>query len=172
MNTGLQKTIEILENQCKEFDDDIQQLKEQISNYEKVRTRKYTVNSINTNSIVFDEEDRKGKYGENEGNLNTKKRNAVDYTGLGINLNDLIYDENQSESSEEPSSKKISRNLEINKKKNVFQKGFNNIVCSKAGSHIIQRLQNIKNNNEKGKKGMSKEDENFLNELLFRLLDY
>ena len=197
MNSGLQKTIEILENQCKEFDDDIQDLKEQISNYEKIRTRKYTVNSINTNSIVFDEEDKKSKYTENEGNINTKKRNAVDYTGLGINLNDLIYDESQNQSSEEPSSKKISSKLlDINKKKNgfkspnskqrnnsqesdifktsrknVLQKGFNNIISSREGFQIIQRLQNIKNNNENGKKSISKEDESFLTELLFRLLD-
>jgi hypothetical protein len=196
MNTGLQKTIEILENQCKEFDDDIQQLKEQISNYDKKKTRKYTVNSINTNSIIIDEEDKKSKYEENEGNLNTKKRNAIDYTGMGINLNDLINDQSQNESSEEPLSKKNSNKLEVNKKKsglkspnrkyrknseesekfktprkNVFQKRFDNIINQRVESHIIQRLQNIKNNNENGKNGMSKEDESFLTELLFRLLD-
>ena len=76
----------------------------------------------------------------------------------------IAYNNVQRNNSQESDIFKTSR-------KNVLQKGFNNIISSREGFQIIQRLQNIKNNNENGKKSISKEDESFLTELLFRLLD-
>ena len=112
--------------------------------------------------------------------------------GIGINLNDLIFDEN--ESFEEPKTKKSfhfksdikRKRTEIkspNRKyrryseesvifktplKNVLYKGIKNI----KNSRTVIRLKNINKNNYNDKEDNSKNDDDFLSELLFRLIDY
>ena len=199
LNTGLQKTIEILDNQCKDYENLIQQLKEQIANYERINyVKKINASNLNNISLFNDDEENKSKdddINENKGGKNSEKRNGVENIGMSINLNDLIFD--QSENSENEFSPKKSSGIkfDINKiksgtkssnyknrksseesdkfktpKKNILPKGFESIIKSKAGSHIILELQNYNENNN-CKKVLSKNDESFLSELLFRLLD-
>ena len=201
LNTGLHKTIEILDNQCKDYETLIQQLKDQITNYERINYAKKITNNVNNISLFNDEEDNKSKndnINENEGGTNSKKRNGVENTGMSINLNDLIFDQSENSESEFSAKKSSGLRFSLNKKKsgvnssnfkyrksseesdnfktpkkNALSKGFESLIKSKAGSHIILQLQNYTNNNENNncKKVLSKNDEAFLTELLFRLLD-
>lgn len=188
MNSGLQKTIEILDNQCKDYEKSIQQLKEQINYYDKISYQKNIISNKNNISLFNDEEEEKSDYiDEDVSEINTKRRNGVDYTNMGINLNELMFD--QSENSENDINKRNSINKiksgmksphkkyrksseeseKLNKyntpRKNYLNKGFENLIKSK-----ILQIQSYKNN-DNGKKIMSKNDEAFLSELLFRLLD-
>ena len=188
MNSGLQKTIEILDNQCKDYEKSIQQLKEQINYYDKISYQKNIISNKNNISLFNDEEEEKSDYiDEDVSEINTKRRNGVDYTNMGINLNELMFD--QSENSENDINKRNSLNKiksgmksphkkyrksseeseKLNKyntpRKNYLHKGFENLIKSK-----ILQIQSYKNN-DNGKKIMSKNDEAFLSELLFRLLD-
>ena len=188
MNSGLQKTIEILDNQCKDYEKSIQQLKEQINYYDKISYQKNIISNKNNISLFNDEEEEKSDYiDEDVSEINTKRRNGVDYTNMGINLNELMFD--QSENSENDINKRNSINKiksgmksphkkyrksseeseKLNKyntpRKNYLHKGFENLIKS----NILQ-IQSYKNN-DNGKKIMSKNDEAFLSELLFRLLD-
>lgn len=188
MNSGLQKTIEILDNQCKDYEKSIQQLKEQINYYDKISYQKNIISNKNNISLFNDEEEEKSDYiDEDVSEINTKRRNGVDYTNMGINLNELMFD--QSENSENDINKRNSINKiksgmksphkkyrksseeseKLNKyntpRKNYLHKGFENLIKSK-----ILQIQSYKNN-DNGKKIMSKNDEAFLSELLFRLLD-
>ena len=188
MNSGLQKTIEILDNQCKDYEKSIQQLKEQINYYDKISYQKNIISNKNNISLFNDEEEEKSDYiDEDVSEINTKRRNGVDYTNMGINLNELMFD--QSENSENDINKrnsinKIKSGMKTNNKKyrksseeseklnkyntprkNYLNKGFENLIKSK-----ILQIQSYKNN-DNGKKIMSKTDEAFLSELLFRLLD-
>ena len=188
MNSGLQKTIEILDNQCKDYEKSIQQLKEQINYYDKISYQKNIISNKNNISLFNDEEEEKSDYiDEDVSEINTKRRNGVDYTNMGINLNELMFD--QSENSENDINKRNSTNKiksgtksphkkyrksseeseKLNKyntpRKNYLHKGFENLIKSK-----ILQIQSYKNN-DNGKKIMSKNDEAFLSELLFRLLD-
>ena len=117
---------------------------------------------------------------------------------MSINLNDLIFDQSENSESEFSAKKSNGLRFSLNKKKNganssnfkyrksseesdnfktpkknALSKGFESLIKSKAGSHIILQLQNYTNNNENNncKKVLSKNDEAFLTELLFRLLD-
>ncbi len=188
MNSGLQKTIEILDNQCKDYEKSIQQLKEQINYYDKISYQKNIISNKNNISLFNDEEEEKSDYiDEDVSEINTKRRNGVDYTNMGINLNELMFD--QSENSENDINKRNSINKiksgmksphkkyrksseeseKLNKyntpRKNYLNKGFENLIKSK-----ILQIQSYKNN-DNSKKIMSKNDEAFLSELLFRLLD-
>lgn len=188
MNSGLQKTIEILDNQCKDYEKSIQQLKEQINYYDKISYQKNIISNKNNISLFNDEEEEKSDYiDEDVSEINTKRRNGVDYTNMGINLNELMFD--QSENSENDINKRNSINKiksgmksphkkyrksseeseKLNKyntpRKNYLHKGFENLIKSK-----ILQIQSYKNN-DNSKKIMSKNDEAFLSELLFRLLD-
>ena len=202
LNTGLQKTIEILDNQCKDYETLIQHLKEQITNYERINYAKQLTNNLNNISLFNDEEDNKSKnddINENEGGTNSKKMNGVENNGMSLNLNDLIFDQSENSESEFSAKKSGGIKFSLNKiksgvnssnlkkyrktsedsdnyktpKKNSLSKGFESLIKSKAGSHIILQLQNYTNNNENNncKKVLSKNDEAFLSELLFRLLD-
>lgn len=195
MNRGLQKTIEIFENQFKENDIIIKQLKEQINHYEQLNNEK----NINLNSLINDEEDKEDNSDdlsdENENEVNKKRRYAVDYNGMGINLNELINDE--SESSEYVTNYKkgqfnknkigvkspifkykkinndiLSFNQFASPKKNL-NKGFDsNFLNKRTASNILIKLQNYRNENkDNNKPKLSKNDETFLSELLFRLID-
>lgn len=190
MNSGLQKTIEVFENQFKENDKIINQLKEQINYYEQLKNEKNIninfeeeKNSQSEDIIDDDDEDEEG--------LNKNRRYGVDYNGMGINLNDLINDE--SESSELRSFDKRSQfhrsksglkspiikykkdhdEHHITPKKSF--KKFDNIKTKRTAANILIKLQNYrienKNMNISNKKVLSKNDEAFLSELLFRLID-
>ena len=117
---------------------------------------------------------------------------------IGINLNELIFDEN--ESFEEPKKKKsfhfksdikrirngikspISKYRKYSQEsgtfrtptKNLLYKGFENIKTTRTISHKIIHLNNINDinvNDDYDKKDISKKGD-FLFELLFRLIDY
>ena len=202
MNSGLQKTIEVFENQFKDNDKIIQQLKEQISNYEQLISEKkanYMNSALNEEENKSNESDDansddndKDNEKENEENKNKKQRAD---SGAGINLNDLINDE--SESSELVT---IDKKSHFNKSKNGLKSpmrssgrqkkfhidefsyktpkknlynGFDNYINKRTASNILIKLQNyrIRNNNQNCKKYLSKNDEAFLSELLFRLID-
>ena len=202
MNSGLQKTIEVFENQFKDNDKIIQQLKEQISNYEQLISEKkanYMNSALNEEENKSNESDDansddndKDNQKENEENKNKKQRAD---SGAGINLNDLINDE--SESSELVTIDKKShfsksknglkspmrssgrqKKFHIDEfsyktpKKNLYN-GFDNYINKRTASNILIKLQNyrIRNNNQNCKKYLSKNDEAFLSELLFRLID-
>lgn len=200
MNKGLQNTIEELDNQCRQYESKIKQLDVKIENYEKL----YDERNINLFSIINDE-NKKEQSDDDElysdyDNENTesrkKRRNGVDFTGMGINLNDLIYDENQSSEIEDnknksdlnkiksgiksPSTKyrKLSNDTKSDKyvtpKKNIMHKGIENIINSKAGAQILLKLQDYKKSkdNPLRRSKFKKNDEAFLSELLFRLLEY
>ena len=189
MNSGLQKTIEILDNQCKDYEKSIQQLKEQINYYDKISYSKNPTGNMN-NLSFFNDEEEKSNYGDESGiGTNAKRRNGVDYTGMGINLNDLLFDQSENSENEQISKKTSQFKLDLSKikngvkspnykyrksseesekfktpRKNYLNKGFENIIKTK-----LLQLQNYKNEN--GKKVINKNDEAFLSELLFRLLD-
>ena len=202
MNSGLQKTIEVFENQFKDNDKIIQQLKEQISNYEQLISEKKAnymnsalneeENKSNESDDVNSDDNDKDNEKENEENKNKKQRAD---SGAGINLNDLINDE--SESSELVTIEKKShfsksknglkspmrssgrhKKFHIDEfsyktpKKNLYN-GYDNYINKRTASNILIKLQNyrIRNNNQNCKKYLSKNDEAFLSELLFRLID-
>lgn len=199
MNKGLQNTIEELDNQCRKYETKIKQLDEKIENYEKY----YDEKKINLFSII-DGEDKKEQsfdddlYSDNGINEITgnkkKRRNGVDYTSMGINLNDLI-DENQSSEIEDNKTtsdlnkmksgikspnkyRKVSNDTKSDKfvtpKKAIPQRELENIINSKVGAQILLKLKDYKNtkDNKIRKIKFKKNDEAFLSELLFRLLDY
>ena len=198
MNKGLQNTIEELDHQCRDYENKIRQLDLQVENYEKFIDEK----NINLYSLLNDEDKKEESDDEfDSNNENTesrnKRRNALDYTGMGINLNDLIYDENQSSENEEnknisdlnkmnsgmksPSYKirKISNDTKTDKfvtpKKTILQKGLENLMHhSRKSSQILLKLQDYKKgkDNPLRRSKYKKNDEAFLTELLFRLLDY
>ena len=160
MNRGLQKTIEELDNQNKEYQVLIKQLIEKLSKFEKTKGHE---RKISFNSIITNEEDEKNKNeimsesGEITG-TNRKKRNAIDYTGRGINLNELIIDE--SEISEQP--EKIEKTIQ--KEPITFEitrESFKQLSKLNASNHQIENSEIY----YKARKN------NFLYELLFRLLD-
>lgn len=103
INRGLQKTIEDLKNQCKDYQTIISYKEEQ----EKINKNKQNVEKyISLDSIINDEGDNNNEQ-EYDKNINIdeiqkNRRNAVDYTGTGqeINLNDLIFEESDSEKQE------------------------------------------------------------------------
>jgi DNA repair exonuclease SbcCD ATPase subunit len=202
MNSGLQKTIEVFENQFKDNDKIIQQLKEQISNYEQLISEKKAnymnsalneeENKSNESDDVNSDDNDKDNEKENEENKNKKQRAD---SGAGINLNDLINDESESSelvtidkkshfSKSKNGLKSPMRSSGRNKKfhidefsyktpkKNLYN-GFDNYINKRTASNILIKLQNyrIRNNNQNCKKYLSKNDEAFLSELLFRLID-
>jgi len=202
MNSGLQKTIEVFENQFKDNDKIIQQLKEQISNYEQLISEKKANymnsalneegNKSNESDDVNSDDNDKDNEKENEENKNKKQRAD---SGAGINLNDLINDESESSelvtidkkshfSKSKNGLKSPMRNSGRQKKfhidefsyktpkKNLYN-GFDNYINKRTASNILIKLQNyrIRNNNQNCKKYLSKNDEAFLSELLFRLID-
>ena len=192
MNSGLQKTIEVFENQFKENDKIMNQLKEQLNYYEQLKNEK----NINLNNLLNDEEEKNSQSediidDEAEEGLNKNRRYGVDYNGMGINLNDLINDE--SESSEMRSFDKRSQfhksksglkspiikykkehdEHHITPKKSF--KKLDNFKTKRTAANILIKLQKYrienKNMSINNKKVLSKNDEAFLSELLFRLID-
>ena len=120
MNRSLEKTIEELKNQCKDYQTVIKYNEEQIRKIKEKMlkprdhevTRKISLNSL----LRYDEEDQSksdinnsnaNNNNDNNNNINNninidhlqKRRNAIDYTGNEINLNELLFDNSESISS-------------------------------------------------------------------------
>lgn len=186
MNSGLQKTIEVFENQFKENDKIMHQLKEQINYYEQLKVE----NNKNITALLNDEEEKNSHSeeildDENEDGLNKSRRYGVDYNGMGINLNDLINDESESSEFQFHRGKTGLKSPIIKYKKEHEEhhitpkksfKKFDNLKTKRTAANILIKLQNYrienKNNNINSNKVLNKNDEAFLSELLFRLIDY
>ena len=222
INRGLQKTIEELKNQCKDYQTIINYKEEQERiNKNKQNAEKY----INLNSIIFDENEHENEKNINIDEIQKNRRNAIDYTGTGqeINLNELIFEESDSAEQEQEQEKEREKEKEIEKKNQIklaltrvkavrrfnklkslnynikkisFGENYNrplipkktvihkkakiNKSLNKFNKANSERITNLSNkqldsltidkyfNNEED----NKNDEIFLYELLFRLLDY
>ena len=140
MNRGLQKTIEELDNQCKSYQILVKQLKEKVNNYEKpVIERKLSFNSNISNE-----------------SSNKKRRKGVDYTGKGINLDELLINASDlSEGSDEVVEHKTTIKLKSTKK-SLKEK-----TKSKSTNNKVDNSDAIKNKYKSA----------FFYELLFRLID-
>ena len=138
MNRGLQKTIEELDNQCKSYQILVKQLMEKINNYEKpVIERKLSFNSNISNE-----------------SLNKKRRKGIDYTGKGINLDELLIDASDlSDNSDQVVEHKTTIKLKSTKKS---LKG-----KTKSTNNKVDNSDAITN----------KYKSSFFYELLFRLID-
>ena len=111
VNRGLQKTIDELKNQCKDYQTVINYNEEQIKKI-KESLKKQSENQIDrkislNNIIKFDGEQEEEKKSNNINDINNnenltneeilkKRRNAIDFTGNEINLNELIFDQSES----------------------------------------------------------------------------
>ena len=110
INRGLNQTIEDLKGNCQDYqtiikynEEQIKQLREQINKQEQsAADRKISLNSLiedeekeNENENEKENIDNEDKNEKLEGK-NLEKRNAVDYTGQEINLNELIFEESVS----------------------------------------------------------------------------
>ena len=167
MNRNLEKTIEELKNQCKDYQTVINHNEEQIKRIKEtmLKHRDHEVQrKISLNSILkYDEEDLGNKEDTNtpdikrtsteniNNNLNInalqKRRNAIDYTGNEINLNELLFDNSESLSSEE----------EAVEKKNQIKMAFSRVKAVRRFNRLKSLNYHIKNesskdvNNRKGK---------------------
>ena len=112
-NRELERSIEDFKNQCKDYqiiinysNEQIKELKEKLNKQEQANEGR----KISLNSLLEDEEEKEKEAkisdsnninnGINE-NMNLEeikelRRNAVDYTGKEINLNELIFEESES----------------------------------------------------------------------------
>ena len=124
INRGLQKTIEDLKNQCKDYQTIINYKEEQEKiNRNKQKYEKY----ISLNSLINEEDHNDNEIiNENDKNINIdeiqkSRRNAVDYTGTGqeINLNELIFEESDSGAEQEVVEKKNQIKLALTRVKAV-----------------------------------------------------
>lgn len=208
INRGLQKDIENLKNQCKDYQTIISYKEEQ----EKINKNKNINNEnlISLNSLIEEEEKEENQKKELEKNIKIdeiqkNRRNAIDYTGTGkeINLNELIFEGSESDEEEVIEKKNqiklaftrvkdirrfnrlksLNYNLKkvafgenytrpfIPKKTVIHQKQSNNSLneLSKARNEILANLpvKIIEKNEE-----INQNEDKFLYELLFRLIDY
>ena len=102
INRGLNQTVEDLKGNCKDYQTIIKYNEEQIKQLRELINKQEQNNAdrkISLNSLIEDEEneniDNENKNEKLEEKNNTK-RNAIDYTGQGINLNELIFEESVS----------------------------------------------------------------------------
>ena len=123
MNRGLQKTIDDLKNQCKDYqtiisynEEQIKKIKESIKKQSETQLDK----KIGLNDILNSdgEEEKNSNNIVNEDTLQ-KRRNAVDYTGKEINLNELIFDQSESSDHDEKIEKKNQIKLAFTRVKAV-----------------------------------------------------
>ena len=216
INRGLEKTIEELKNQCKDYqtiinynEEKIKELREKINEKEqKIRERFISLDSLNN-----EKEEEEIKNNDNNTNIkkeeiNEKRRNAVDYTGTGkeINLNELLFEGSESEV-EESIEKKNQIKLAFTRVKNVrrFNKlkslnyNYKSIYGEIYKRHLSnkkvpiyekeffrdshERLKTIKikhgnpnsiylKNNQIIEENLDNEDDSYLYELFFRMIDY
>ena len=138
INRGLEKTVEDLKTQCKDYqtiinfnEEKINQLNEKINKLEIIKDSK----TINFESLEFDEEKAKeNNKNEDLDEKNLNRRNAIDYTGIGkeINLNELIFEE--SESAEQ----------EAIEKKNKIKLALTRVKCIRRFNKLKSLNYNIK----------------------------
>lgn len=159
MNRGLQKTIEELDNQCRNYQILVRQLVEKVSKYEKNgKDRKVSFNS----TIRANEEDDKSEFlnyiSEND-SISKKRRFGVDYTAQGINLNELLLDESESDISENNNGQKNAPKSPIRFRRS--RKNLKDLSKLNSSKYLdnSELFQITKKNS-------------FLYELLYRSLDY
>ena len=215
INRGLEKNIEELKNQCKDYqtiinfnEEKIKELRDKINEKEqKIRERFISLDSLNN-----EKEEKEIKNNDNTNikkeEINERRRNAVDYTGTGkeINLNELLFEGSESEI-EESVEKKNQIKLAFTRVKNVRRfnklKSLNYNYKSIYGEIYKRHLSNkkipiyekefFKDNHERLKtikikhdnaniiylktnqiieEKLDKEDDSYLYELFFRMIDY
>jgi hypothetical protein len=120
INRGLQKTIEDLKNQCKDYQTIINYKEEQ----EKIRNKHNNKKYMSLNSFANNEEGNNAN--ENDKNINIdeiqkNRKNVGDNIGTGqeINLNDLICEESDSDAEHEVVEKKNQIKLALTRVKAV-----------------------------------------------------
>ena len=141
MNRGLQKTIEELDNQCKNYQILVKQLMEKINKYEKSEIeRKITCKSI------LSETD----------SINKKRRLGIDYTGRGVNLDELLVDQSDvSDDSYQEIRSKSTIKLEI----------------TRMSFKEISKCNQSNNKGDNSDTYIFVPNSTFFYELLFRLID-
>ena len=120
INRELEKTVEDYKNQCKDYqiiinynNEKIKELTEKLNKHDHPSLE----NGINLNQLIEDEEEREEREQKDEikeiinnndlnkniniDEINKSRRNAVDFTGKEINLNELIFEKSESEDEEE-----------------------------------------------------------------------
>ena len=188
INRGLQKTIEDLKNQCKDYQTIINYKEEQEKiNRNKQKYEKY----ISLNSLINEEDHNDNEIiNENDKNINIdeiqkSRRNAVDYTGTGqeINLNELIFEESDSGAEQEVVEKKNQIKLALTRVKAVRRfnklKSLNyNIKNLNFGEnynrHLFPKKTVIHKNNKSNKslKDFNKSNSERFNNYSNKKLDY
>ena len=167
-NRSLEKTIEELKNQCKDFQTVINHNEEQIRKIKETmfKHRDNEVNrKISLNSILkYDEEDQsKGEINSSNVNSNNnnnsndninnninidvlqKRRNAIDYTGNEINLNELLFDNSESISSKSED--------EVAEKKNQIKMALSRVKAVRRFNRLKSLNYNIKKESTKDLNG-------------------
>ena len=160
MNRSLEKSIEELKNQCKDYQTVINHNEEQIKKIKETMlkhrdhevTRKISLNSI----LRYDEEELSKSDANNSNNNNVnnnninnninidilqKRRNAIDYTGNEINLNELIFDNSESLSSKSED--------EAQEKKNQIKLAFSRVKAVRRFNRLKSLNYNIKKESTK-----------------------
>ena len=211
INRGLQKTIEDLKNQCKDYQTIINYKEEQ----EKIRNKHNNKKYMSLNSFANNEEGNNAN--ENDKNINIdeiqkNRKNVGDNIGTGqeINLNDLICEESDSDAEHEVVEKKNQIKLALTRvktirrfnklkslnyniknasfgenynrpllaKKTVIQKSnkslsaFNKSKSEKLNNYSNKKLDSLRENNYLNNEKEDINEEIFLYELLYRLIDF
>lgn len=122
MNRGLQKTIEALDNKNQQYQILVKQLVDKGNKHENQKVeRKISSVSIRTN----EDNDILNNPSETESiHKSSKRRYGVDYSGKGINLNELLIDESDSSDN---SKEKIVKCNSLNPNKNSNVNSLDNI---------------------------------------------
>ena len=162
-NRSLEKTIEELRNQCKDFQTVINHNEEQLKKIKETMfkhrdhevTRKISLNSI----LRYDDEDQSksdinnsnanSTNNNNNSNINNnlnidiiqKRRNAIDYTGKEINLNELLFDNSESLSSKSED--------EAAEKKNKIKMALSRVKAVRRFNRLKSLNYNIKKESTK-----------------------
>ena len=162
MNRNLEKTIEELRNQCKDFQTVINHNEEQLKKIKETMLRHKdheVTRKISLNSILRYDEDDQNKSDINNSNVNStnnnnnninnninidllqKRRNAIDYTGNEINLNELLFDNSESLSSKSED--------EAAEKKNQIKMALSRVKAVRRFNRLKSLNYNIKKESTK-----------------------
>ena len=162
MNRNLEKTIEELRNQCKDFQTVINHNEEQLKKIKETMLRHKdheVTRKISLNSILRYDEDDQNKSDINNSNVNStnnnnnninnninidllqKRRNAIDYTGNEINLNELLFDNSESLSSKSED--------EVAEKKNQIKMALSRVKAVRRFNRLKSLNYHIKNETPK-----------------------
>ena len=164
MKRGLEKNIEELKNQCKDYqtiinynEEQINELKERINEKNQINRKK----SIGLDSLISGEEQKvKENNNNNEDEINARRRNAIDYTGNEINLNELLFEKSESED-EEAIEKKNQIKLAFTRVKNVRR--FNKLKSLNYNYKQLHFIDNYNRHLSNKKIDIYKEDEFYRN---------